>query len=116
MCVLPETKNEKTTAAASDFWFLVNTKKKIKVPITFIICNLCFLLFDQIRYLKSKFKIKDLGELKYFLDIENLKTKDSMCMSQRKYCLELFSEFGMLGCEPMDTPLGTNYVLSSVEI
>ncbi|XP_071718187.1 uncharacterized mitochondrial protein AtMg00810-like [Rutidosis leptorrhynchoides] len=66
-------------------------------------------------FLKSKFKIKDLGELKYFLGIEIVKTKNGICMNQRKYCLELLSEFGMLGSKPMATPLESNSVLNSDE-
>ncbi|XP_071739845.1 uncharacterized mitochondrial protein AtMg00810-like [Rutidosis leptorrhynchoides] len=64
-------------------------------------------------FLKTKFMIKDLGELKYFLGIEVIKTKDGMCLSQRKYCLDLLNEFGMLGCKPINTPLEINTVLAS---
>nr|GEW86077.1 RNA-directed DNA polymerase, eukaryota, reverse transcriptase zinc-binding domain protein [Tanacetum cinerariifolium] len=49
-------------------------------------------------YLRSKFKIKDLGKLKYFLGIEVLEIDDGFCLNQRKYCLELFSEYGILAC------------------
>ena len=35
--------------------------------------------------LKSKFKISDLAELSYFLDIEIIRKKDRLCLSQRKY-------------------------------
>ncbi|GJZ05757.1 ribonuclease H-like domain-containing protein [Tanacetum coccineum] len=48
-------------------------------------------------HLKSKFMIKDLGVLKYFLGIEILPTDFGLCLSQRKYCLELLHEFGLLG-------------------
>ncbi|GKA17761.1 ribonuclease H-like domain-containing protein [Tanacetum coccineum] len=41
-------------------------------------------------FLSNKFKIKDLGELKYFLMIEVLKTKTGLCLSQRKYYLDYF--------------------------
>ncbi|XP_071708748.1 uncharacterized protein [Rutidosis leptorrhynchoides] len=44
-------------------------------------------------YLSSKFKIKDLGKLKYFLGIEVLNYKDGVCLNQRKYCLELLQDF-----------------------
>lgn len=39
--------------------------------------------------LKMAFKMKDLGELKYFLGIEFTRSKASILMHQRKYTLEL---------------------------
>ncbi|GJU37822.1 ribonuclease H-like domain-containing protein [Tanacetum coccineum] len=56
-------------------------------------------------FLKSKFMIKDLGKLKYFLGIEVLESGGSLILTQRKYCLELLSEFGMLACKPCKTPI-----------
>nr|GEU85732.1 ribonuclease H-like domain-containing protein [Tanacetum cinerariifolium] len=44
-------------------------------------------------FLSNRFKIKDLGELKYFLGIEVFKVSDGLCLSQRKYCLELLQDF-----------------------
>ena len=38
-------------------------------------------------FLKSQFLIKDLGELKYFLGIEVLRTEKGICLNQRKYCM-----------------------------
>lgn len=66
-------------------------------------------------FLKNKFKIKDLGELKYFLGIEVLKSKNGLCLNQRKYCLELLHEFGLLACKPVMTPLPENIVLAHKE-
>ncbi|GJS78367.1 ribonuclease H-like domain-containing protein [Tanacetum coccineum] len=66
-------------------------------------------------FLKNKFKIKDLGELKYFLGIKVLKTKTGLCLTQRKYCLELLHDFGLLGCKPVMTPLPENIVLAHKE-
>jgi len=39
------------------------------------------------------------------LGIEILQVDNGLCMSQRKYCLELLHEFGMLGCKPLSTPM-----------
>ncbi|GKE12827.1 ribonuclease H-like domain-containing protein [Tanacetum coccineum] len=40
-------------------------------------------------FLKSKFMIKDLGKLKYFLGIEVVDTDKGICLNQRKYVLDL---------------------------
>ncbi|GJS74215.1 ribonuclease H-like domain-containing protein [Tanacetum coccineum] len=59
--------------------------------------------------------IKDLGLLKYFLGIEVLENKNGLCLSQRKYCLELLSGCGLLACKPVATPLQQNVVLNHEE-
>ncbi|KAK9062368.1 hypothetical protein SSX86_019554 [Deinandra increscens subsp. villosa] len=61
--------------------------------------------------LQSKFMIKDLGELKYFLGIEVIKSDAGICLSQRKYCIELLAEYGLTGCKPVATPIELNYSL-----
>ncbi|GKB46560.1 ribonuclease H-like domain-containing protein, partial [Tanacetum coccineum] len=66
-------------------------------------------------FLASKFHIKDLGSLKYFLGIEVLENKHGLCLSQRKYCLELLSEYGLLACKPAATPMQQNVSLSHKE-
>ncbi|GKE74975.1 ribonuclease H-like domain-containing protein [Tanacetum coccineum] len=58
-------------------------------------------------FLSSKFRIKDLGKLKYFLGIEVLESNSNLYLTQRKYCLEVLAEFGMLGCRPCGTPIET---------
>ena len=40
-------------------------------------------------HLKQAFKIKDLGELRYFLGIEFARSKQGILMHQRKYALDL---------------------------
>ncbi|KAK9049228.1 hypothetical protein SSX86_031804, partial [Deinandra increscens subsp. villosa] len=71
--------------------------------------------FDKLKeLLKTKFLIKDLGELKYFLGIEVIKMNNGICLSQRKYCIELLAEFGMTGSKPINVPIEKNYILSSL--
>ncbi|GKB85258.1 putative RNA-directed DNA polymerase [Tanacetum coccineum] len=67
------------------------------------------------QFLESKFMIKDLGILKYFLGIEVLDNEKGLCLSQRKYCLDLLSEYGLLACKPAATPLQQNVVLAFEE-
>ncbi|PWA62550.1 ribonuclease H-like domain-containing protein [Artemisia annua] len=64
-------------------------------------------------FLKTKFMIKDLGKLQYFLGIEVTDTDKGMCLNQRKYCLDLLSEYGMLGCKPAKTPLQSKLVITN---
>ncbi|GJV24967.1 ribonuclease H-like domain-containing protein [Tanacetum coccineum] len=56
-------------------------------------------------FLSSKFLIKDLGKLKYFLGIEVLESNGNLYLSQRKYYLELLADFGMLTYKPCGTPI-----------
>ncbi|GJY11513.1 ribonuclease H-like domain-containing protein [Tanacetum coccineum] len=65
-------------------------------------------------FLKSKFKFKDFGHLKYFLRIEVIKTGKDLCLTQRKYYLELLKEYGLLGCKPVSTHMEPNSVLSYI--
>ncbi|GJZ59775.1 ribonuclease H-like domain-containing protein, partial [Tanacetum coccineum] len=64
-------------------------------------------------FLKSKFMIKDLEKLKYFLRIEVVDTEKGIYLNQRKYVLDLLSEYGMLACKPVDTPLLSKLVISN---
>ncbi|GJZ59848.1 putative RNA-directed DNA polymerase [Tanacetum coccineum] len=66
-------------------------------------------------FLKNKFMIKYLGLLKYFLGIEVLENKSGICLTQRKYCLELIHEYGLLAAKPAATPLQENTVLNPKE-
>ncbi|KAI5345136.1 hypothetical protein L3X38_013013 [Prunus dulcis] len=59
----------------------------------------------------SKFEMKSLGDLKYFLVIEVAKSKHGIFLSQRKYILDLLAETRMLDCKPIDTPSEQNHKL-----
>ena len=56
-------------------------------------------------YLSKEFKMKDVGHLKYFLEIEVSRSSERIFLSQRKYALDLLQETGMSGCQPVDTPI-----------
>jgi len=55
------------------------------------------------KYLATKFEMKELGELKYFLRIKVARSKHGIFLSQWKYVLDFLAETGMLDCKPVDT-------------
>ncbi|XP_015160754.1 uncharacterized mitochondrial protein AtMg00810-like [Solanum tuberosum] len=65
--------------------------------------------------LQKQFKMKDLGDLKFFLGIECARSSRGIHMSQRKYALERIAECGLGGARPVATPLEQNEKLTSVQ-
>uniref|UniRef100_A0A803QH13 Polyprotein n=1 Tax=Cannabis sativa TaxID=3483 RepID=A0A803QH13_CANSA len=62
--------------------------------------------------LNNKFKLKDLGELRYFLGLEIAGSKEGIFVSQRGYALQLLEDLGYLGSKPVSTPMESNLKLS----
>ncbi|MCO5547345.1 hypothetical protein L7F22_000794 [Adiantum nelumboides] len=65
--------------------------------------------------LKKEFDMKDLGELRYFLGIEIIHTKEGIWLSQRQYALDMLSKYGMADCKPIFMPLDQNVKLRADE-
>ena len=55
--------------------------------------------------LQKQFDMKDLGELRYFLGIEVVRTPDGIWLSQRQYVLDMMSKYGMVDFKPSAVPL-----------
>ena len=62
--------------------------------------------------LHQQFTIKDLGVLKYFLDIEMATFHRVLFLNQCKYMLDLLCEADMLECKPVKTPLDSKLQLT----
>ncbi|RVW59643.1 Retrovirus-related Pol polyprotein from transposon RE1 [Vitis vinifera] len=63
------------------------------------------------QHIFTHFQTKDLGKLKYFLEIEIAQSSSGVVLSQRKYALDMLEETGMLDCKPVDTPMDPNVKL-----
>lgn len=64
-------------------------------------------------FLQSQFQTKDLGQLKYFLDIEISKSNKGIFLSQRKYVLNLLAETRKLGIKLCNAPMAPNLQLAT---
>lgn len=74
-------------------------------------------LTDQVtNELTRYFKLRDLGDLKYFLGLEIARTSAGISLCQRKYALELLASTGMLACKPSSVPMVPNLKLSKTDV
>uniref|UniRef100_A0A2P2NYG8 Retrovirus-related Pol polyprotein from transposon TNT 1-94 n=1 Tax=Rhizophora mucronata TaxID=61149 RepID=A0A2P2NYG8_RHIMU len=64
--------------------------------------------------LTNKFRIKDLGALKFFLAMEFARSKEKFFVNQHNYVLDLLKKIGMLGCKVAETPGAPNVKLKPV--
>ena len=70
---------------------------------------------DLKKLLDTKFGIKNLGALKYFLGLEVAINEKGISLNQRKYALEVLSDSRTLSCKPMRTPMEQHLKLSKDE-
>lgn len=54
--------------------------------------------------MRSRFNMKDLGKISYFLDIEFEQDGEQIKMSEKKYILKMLERFGMSKCKLRYTP------------
>ena len=62
-------------------------------------------------YLCSRFHMKDLGQLSYFLGLEVLYSPQCLFLCQKKYTKDLLAETKMEHCRPLRVPLTPNLKL-----
>ena len=73
------------------------------------------ILIVECKYvLASKFEIKDLGMMHYFLGLKVWQRTDEVFLSQGKYTVEILKKFGMLNLKHVATPMVTNLKKLSV--
>ncbi|KAB2612568.1 hypothetical protein D8674_034884 [Pyrus ussuriensis x Pyrus communis] len=70
---------------------------------------------DTKSFLMKQFKLKDLGQLRYFLGIEIARSSKGITLSQRKYALEILEDAGHLGAKPATSPMEQNLSLRKDE-
>lgn len=70
---------------------------------------------DLKMFLNSHFKLKDLGNWKYFLGIEVARTFIGISICRRHYALQLLTETDLLGCKPRSTPLDINLKVNNTD-
>ncbi|KAK3034139.1 hypothetical protein RJ639_033482 [Escallonia herrerae] len=67
------------------------------------------------KFLLKRFRIKDLGDLKYFLGIEFSYSKKGIFMSQRKYALDILQDSRLLGVCPDKFSMEQNLKLTPTD-
>jgi hypothetical protein len=97
--------------------FLKHQKGKVTVLIVYVddmvITGDDVVEIDRLQQqLTSKFEMKDLRVLKYFLGIEVARGSNVIFLCQRKYVLDLLTETRMLDCKPIDTQIEQNHKLA----
>jgi len=70
--------------------------------------NNAILLQRLIQLLSSEFKLRDLGDVHYFLGIEVQCTGLGLMLCQHKYTLDILTRADMLSCKPVDTPISVS--------
>lgn len=51
--------------------------------------------------------MKELGDLKHFLELEIERTNDKIFLCQQKYAQDLLEKYGLLDCKPCQLQLKT---------
>lgn len=70
-----------------------------------MVSNTLELVTEVKRQLHDKFKIKDLGDLKFFLGLEVARSVKGLHVCQKKFVLDLLKDTGFLESKPVSTPM-----------
>ena len=106
------------TQSKSDYSLITRQQNKSFIVLLVYVDNVLIASNDQkevnrfMMMLDQKFKIKDLGDLMFFLDLEMARSEKGVVLCQRKYALEVLEDAGLLCCKPVKTPMEQNVKLS----
>lgn len=67
---------------------------------------------DLKHMLSTQFHMKDLGPIHYFLGLEVDRSSSGFFISQKKYTLDLLTEYGLLHCKPFSLPMDSHIKLT----
>ena len=67
-------------------------------------------------FLDQQFKLKYLGDLKYFLGLKVATSDKGITLCQRKYALEVLKGARMIACRPSKVPMEQNLKLSKFHL
>ncbi|XP_020982513.1 uncharacterized mitochondrial protein AtMg00810-like [Arachis duranensis] len=62
--------------------------------------------------LDDRLKIKDIGDLKFFLGLEVVRSDKGIALYQRKYVVDMLTDYGFADCKPISTPMDYSEKLS----
>lgn len=68
---------------------------------------------DVKAFLSTVFRLKDLGDLKYFLGLEIARSETGIMLCQRNYALQILEDAGFLDSKPVKTPMNPRINLAS---
>jgi hypothetical protein len=74
-----------------------------------------FVIKSLIQGLQQEFKLKDLGNLSYFLGIHVLHDKSGLHLNQGKYIVDLLDRVHMLGAKPYVAPCTSGKKLTQLD-
>ena len=106
------------TQSKSDYSLITRQQNKSFIVLLVYVDDVLIASNDQeevnrfIMMLDQKFKIKDLSDLMFFLDLEVARSEKGIVLCQRKYALEVLEDAGLLCCKPVKTPMEQNVKLS----
>ena len=74
--------------------------------------NKNFFISDVISHLSYVFRLKNLGDLKYYLGLEIARSSKGIMLRQRHYTLQILEDEGFLDSKPIKTPMDPKLHLS----